>query len=76
MHADPNEEVPVRMVEVPVCVLCLSDAGGECHVPGCIFWMRDAPETPLLTGRATGGGERRVDQRPQRRACDGVPGDA
>lgn len=26
-----------------VCELCLTGAGGECHVPGCTFWMSDAP---------------------------------
>lgn len=26
-----------------VCEPCLTGAGGECHVPGCTFWMHDAP---------------------------------
>jgi len=32
----------VRRVEIEVCDLCLSGAGGECHVPGCAFWMTSA----------------------------------
>lgn len=30
-------------VEAWVCDPCLTGAGGECHVPGCSFWMHDAP---------------------------------
>lgn len=29
--------------EVTICALCLDGVGGECHVPGCAFWMDDAP---------------------------------
>ncbi len=34
--------------EFDVCDLCLGNAGGECHVPGCVFWMDDAPIGALL----------------------------
>jgi hypothetical protein len=34
-------------VKLPVCSLCLTGAGGECHVPGCAFWMNDAPSTTV-----------------------------
>lgn len=27
-----------------VCSLCLNGAGGECHMPGCVFWMCPAPD--------------------------------
>lgn len=30
-------------VDMPVCRLCLDGAGGTCQVPGCAFWMTDAP---------------------------------
>ena len=40
-------EIPVRTVTLSICELCLAGDGGECHVPGCAFWMNDAPSTPL-----------------------------
>lgn len=42
----------VRVV-LSVCDLCLRDRTDgreeECHVPGCAFWMDDAPEGRMLT---------------------------
>ena len=35
-------------IELLVCRLCLNGRGGECHVPGCAFWMADAPTGDLL----------------------------
>lgn len=34
------------LVRVPldVCGYCLRGDGGECHYPGCAFWMSDAPD--------------------------------
>lgn len=32
-----------RLVAVMVCSLCLGGIPGECHTPGCWFWMKDAP---------------------------------
>jgi hypothetical protein len=29
------------------CSLCASGVEGECHVPGCAFWMKTAPGVPL-----------------------------
>lgn len=40
-------QIPVRRVTLLVCELCLAGDGGECHVPGCAFWMRRAPDKPL-----------------------------
>ncbi len=37
----PSEPRIVR-VEIAICELCLSGVGGECHSPGCWFWMNDA----------------------------------
>ncbi len=35
-----------------VCESCREGAGGECHEPGCAFWMNRAPDIPLAaTGR-------------------------
>lgn len=43
-----NPEPTLRRIRVDVCDLCLSGAGGECHVPGCAFWMQDAPVGAFL----------------------------
>ena len=39
----------VRLINltISVCTPCLADAGGECHTPGCAFWMQDAPTAEL-----------------------------
>lgn len=37
-----------RLHAVHICDLCLNDLGGECHVPGCAFWMSDAPTGDVL----------------------------
>lgn len=31
------------LINVPVCRRCLDGEGGECHMPGCAFWMHPAP---------------------------------
>lgn len=41
MSAEP--EPKLHRVAFDVCDLCLTGAGGECHVPGCTFWLHDAP---------------------------------
>lgn len=38
----------LHRIEVHICELCLSDVGGECHVPGCVFWMQAAPTGAFL----------------------------
>lgn len=43
LNPDSVDETQVRRIEAYVCDLCLSGAGGECHVPGCGFWIFDAP---------------------------------
>lgn len=35
-------------VSLTVCAACLAGAGGECHTPGCAFWMNRAPDIPLV----------------------------
>lgn len=42
-----DERIAVVEVKVRVCALCLNGAGGECHVPGCAFWMNAAPNADL-----------------------------
>jgi hypothetical protein len=38
----------LRRVTLDICESCMEGAGGECHVPGCAFWMRKAPEWPFF----------------------------
>lgn len=44
----PSEPV-LHHVEVSVCQMCLDGVGGECHTPGCVFWMNDAPNESQAT---------------------------
>ncbi len=41
------EEAKAESVLVWLCNLCLDGAGGECHVPCCILFMKDAPRVPI-----------------------------
>lgn len=41
--SDSAADADVPLLLVPVCKLCLEGAGGECHAPGCVFWLCDAP---------------------------------
>lgn len=45
MSASP--EIPVHLVQLWLCDLCLDGAGGECHSPGCAMWINRAPDLPL-----------------------------
>jgi len=38
------------------CDLCLDGAGGECHTPGCIFYLSTAPDIPLRKNIIERGG--------------------
>lgn len=40
-------EIPLARVTLDVCQACLKGEGGECHTPGCAFWMSTAPDVPL-----------------------------
>jgi hypothetical protein len=40
-------EIPVRLVRLWLCDLCLDGAGGECHTPGCSLWINRAPDLSL-----------------------------
>lgn len=43
-----EQAVAVQSVELVVCDPCLAGAGGECHTPGCAFWMHTAPIGDVL----------------------------
>jgi hypothetical protein len=45
-HRDKVEPL-VTVVTLPLCELCLSGAGGECHVPGCAMYLNRAPDLPV-----------------------------
>lgn len=47
-HAANDLDIKVQSVELWICALCLTGAGGECHVPGCAFWCHDAPTGDTL----------------------------
>jgi hypothetical protein len=34
-------------VECSMCEDCLDGKGGECHTPGCIFWLHRMDVLPL-----------------------------
>jgi hypothetical protein len=40
-------EIPVHLVQLWLCALCLDGEGGECHTPGCALWINRAPDLPL-----------------------------
>jgi hypothetical protein len=42
-----DAEIPTRDVTLTLCELCISGAGGECHVPGCALYLNRAPDIPL-----------------------------
>lgn len=44
---EESVKVPLNKVTLHMCGLCLDGAGGECHVPGCVFWMTQAPGIPI-----------------------------
>ena len=48
--ATPVNNPRMRLVTVSrlaICDPCLDGAGGECHAPGCLFWMNRAPDVPI-----------------------------
>lgn len=34
-----DDEPELREIRIWVCALCLAGEEGECHSPGCAFWM-------------------------------------
>jgi hypothetical protein len=43
-----SAEVAVRLYAVRLCDLCVTGAGGYCHVPGCALIRKSAPDRPLV----------------------------
>ena len=37
----------LNQVTLYICDDCMDGAGGECHMPGCAFWMNRAPDVNL-----------------------------
>lgn len=44
--------VSLHRVTLTLCSLCLNGEGGECHTPGCSFWMHAAPDIPVYVEAA------------------------
>jgi hypothetical protein len=45
--------VRLSHIEIEVCARCLFGLGDECHVPGCIFWMRAVPSQEVASALRT-----------------------
>lgn len=43
---DMSDAPQLELVAVMICSWCLDGRGGECHTPGCLYWMQDAPLVP------------------------------
>lgn len=41
------QDIGLQGCHVAICTSCLDGAGGECHTPGCLFWMCSAPDIPI-----------------------------
>lgn len=50
VHTEKPKDESVRLINltISVCTPCLGGDVGECHTPGCAFWMQDAPNTELV----------------------------
>lgn len=44
---DYEPEIPVRLVRLWLCDLCLDGEGDECHTPGCSLWIHDVPKPAI-----------------------------
>ena len=44
---DYEPEIPVRLVQLWLCDLCLDGEGDECHTPGCSLWIHDVPKPAI-----------------------------
>jgi hypothetical protein len=42
-----DPEIPVHLVQLHLCKLCIDGVGGECHTPGCSLWINRAPDISL-----------------------------
>jgi hypothetical protein len=53
--AEHSPGVSLHEVTLTMCSLCLNGEGGQCHTPGCAFWLKAAPDIPMyLEPRANG----------------------
>lgn len=41
-----TDEVPLLTLHIQVCRNCVDRLPGECHVPGCFYWLRSITEVP------------------------------
>lgn len=47
--AEPTlaDGVSLHKVKLTLCSPCLLGEGGQCHTPGCSFWINRAPDLPV-----------------------------
>jgi hypothetical protein len=39
-------EAPLRELRIHACQNCIDRLPGECHTPGCFFWLHTIDEVP------------------------------
>jgi hypothetical protein len=54
-------EPTLTTMALTVCSLCAGGTEGECHTPGCAFWMKTAPGVPLTNEADEAGVRPRED---------------
>lgn len=42
-----DPEIPVRLVRLQLCDLCIDGQGEQCHTPGCALWLNRPPDHPI-----------------------------
>ena len=45
--AEHSQGISLHRVALTLCSLCLLGEGGQCHTPGCAFWLKAAPDIAL-----------------------------
>lgn len=55
---------------LPICRLCLDGRGGECHTPGCTFWVCPAPDEEQAQHIRNHGREARLAPDPRPTPCE------
>lgn len=43
---DPSRNDELFTVQMQVCRGCVSGTPGECHVPGCFYWLHSIEDVP------------------------------
>lgn len=46
--SDTDPDPKLLNLHIQVCVNCVARRPGECHVPGCFYWMHGAEDVPMF----------------------------